>query len=455
MNLQLSLIIRIVLIAFSCLIANATYVLYQNNQHAKQQAVETVNRIEKEIRTQLNRIYQGHDHSSSFPDANLWKSINGLPGSCIQFESISSSRQRYICNEETTLQQSWPSWFGNMYEQFFDPGFEVERRVMFQALSFGSIIVTLNKHTEIARAWTNLQGLMGLTLMTVLALSILFFLTVSRILKPAKIIVRGLENMRNGQLDNRIPSFEVNEWRRTSEAINQLASSQEQVMANNKQLAMKLMNVQEEEHRYISRELHDEFGQCLAGINAVTTSINQTATTQCPEIVEEVNSVRHITSHMMEVLRSLLIRLRPAEVDDFGLTASLKKLVTSWNNRTHGETQYHLSLDGDIENLPEPLPANIYRMVQECLTNIAKHAQASVAEVSIRYLSDNTIELMIKDDGIAETNAFENTMGMGLLGIRERVLALGGQLNLQSGQPTGVIVTIVLPVHIDKEINRH
>ena len=450
MNLQLSLIIRIVLIAFTCLVANAAYVLYQNDQHAKQQAADTVNRIEKKIQTQLKRIYEGHDHSTSFPDVSLWQGINGLPGSCIQFESISSSRQRFVCNEASIDNQSWPTWFGNIYQHAFNPEFEVEKEVVFQALSFGSVIVTLNQQIEISRAWKNLQGLMGLTIMTVLALSILFFFTVSRILKPAKIIVRGLENMRDGQLDTRIPSFEVNEWKRTSDAINQLASSQEQIMANNKQLALKLMNVQEEEHRYISRELHDEFGQCLAGINAVTTSINQTAKTQCPDIVDEVNSVSNITSHMMDVLRSMLTRLRPAEVDDFGLTTSLKKLVSSWNNRTHGETQYQLSITGDIENLPEPLPVNIYRMVQECLTNIAKHAQASAAEVIINHHDNHSLELIIKDDGTAETNALENTMGMGLLGMRERVSALGGQLDIESSPANGVTVTILLPVQSNK-----
>ncbi len=452
MNLQLSLIIRIVLVAFICLVANAAYVLYQNDQHAKKQAIDTTQRIEKAIQTQLQRIYDGHDHSTNFPDSALWQSINGLPGSCIQFESISSSRQRFVCNEASIDNQTWPTWFGNIYQHAFNPEFEVEKEVVFQALSFGSVIVTLNQQIEISRAWKNLQGLMGLTIMTVFALSILFFFTVSRILKPAKIIVRGLESMRDGQLETRIPSFEVNEWKRTSDAINQLAVSQQQIMANNKQLALKLMNAQEEEHRYISRELHDEFGQCLAGINAVTASINQTAKTQCPDIVEEVNSVSNITSHMMDVLRSMLTRLRPAEVDDFGLTASLKKLVSSWNNRTHGETNYQLNITGDIENLPEPLPVNIYRMVQECLTNIAKHAQASAAEVIINHHDNHTLELIIRDDGTAETNALESSMGVGLLGLRERVSALGGKLDIESAQDDGVTVTISLPVQTSESL---
>ncbi|OUR72665.1 sensor histidine kinase [Methylophaga sp. 41_12_T18] len=448
MNLQLSLIIRIILTAFICLVANAAYVLYHNDQQAKQQAIETADRIENEIQTQLQRIYDGHDHSTSFPDAKLWQNINGLPGSCIQFESLSNSRQRFICNEEAAINQSWPSWFGTLYQQFFTPDYQAKRKVVFFALSFGTIVVTLNKQSEISSAWTNLRGLMGLTFMTVLALATLVYITVSRILKPAQLIVNGLEKMREGQLDTRIASFEVNEWRRTSDAINQLAISQQQVMAENQQLALKLMNAQEEEHRYIARELHDEFGQCLAGINAINSSINQTAKQQCPDLVEESDKVSEITRHMMDVLRSLLTRLRPAEVDDFGLTSSLKKLVASWNNRTHGETLYQLTITGNIEQLVEPFPVNIYRIIQECLTNIAKHAQASKASITIDYQANSSFQLIISDDGIAtETTILDNQMGMGLIGIRERVSALAGQLEITSQSGSGMTILITLPIH--------
>ena len=159
--------------------------------------------------------------------------------------------------------------------------------------------------------------------------------------------------MREGQLDTRLPSFEVIEWKRTSEAINSLVDSQSQIMIENRQLVLKLMNIQEEEQRYISREMHDEFGQCLAGINALTTSLDQSAKTQCPALVTEIRSISQITKHMMEIVRNMLTRLRPADVDDLGLTSSLKKLITSWNTHSQGQTQYRISIDSNIEQSPE------------------------------------------------------------------------------------------------------
>jgi signal transduction histidine kinase len=267
-------------------------------------------------------------------------------------------------------------------------------------------------------------------------------------LQPAQHIIVGLEKMRNGHLDTRIPSFAIKEWKQTSDAINQLATSQEQIISDNKQLALKLMNIQQDEHRYIARELHDEFGQCLAGINAVTTSIQQTATAQCPELVPEIKNISSISRHMMDILRNMLIRLRPVDIDDLGLNSSLEKLIASWNTRSKGQTHYTLLLMGDTNKLAEPLPVNIYRIVQECLTNIAKHANARHASVQLHHV-DHKIQLDINDDGVATMTDFENPSGIGLLGIRERVTALGGELNLSPLQKGGLSIAISIPVSKD------
>ena len=150
----------------------------------------------------------------------------------------------------------------------------------------------------------------------------------------------------------------------------------------------------------------------------------------------------------MDVLRSLLTRLRPTGVDDVGLISSLEKLIISWNNRSKGKTNYHLTSKGDIDQLPEPLPVNIYRIVQECLTNISKHADASHAEVIINYLSKQNVQLEIIDNGISKTDSFDNTTGMGLLGIKERVAALGGEFKLIPSQTGGLTVSIHIPILI-------
>lgn len=447
MNLKIQLFYRILFIAIVCLTASAFYVLYQTDQQAMSQANDTANRIEKQINDQFLQMFSRYDFSSTFPNTKLWPEFNALLGSCIQFLSHSQKRQRNLCHQSLKEEPTWPLWFGTLYRQLFNPSFEVKKTMYFMAATTPDyILITLNSHIETARAWNNLQAVIGVLFVSIFALCLLVYFTINRMLKPAQTIVTGLEKMRDNQLNIRLPSFNIKEWKQTSDAINQLASTQEQIIAENKQLALKLMNIQEEDHRYIARELHDEFGQCLAGINAVTASINQTATTQCPELVAEIKTILPITHHMMEVLRSMLNRLRPVEIDDLGLSQSLKNLVTNWNNRSNGKTQHQLTLTNNIDKLPEPLPVNIYRIVQECLTNIAKHAEASHADVTINYQASQNIHIEISDNGIAELEKFDSTLGVGLLGIRERVMALGGQLTLSSDKTGGLTITIVIPV---------
>jgi two-component system sensor histidine kinase UhpB len=149
---------------------------------------------------------------------------------------------------------------------------------------------------------------------------------------------------------------------------------------------------------------------------------------------------------MMDVLRSMLRRLRPVEIDDLGLQKSIENLIENWNHRSNGKTKHVLSIIGNINNLPEPLPVNIYRIVQECLTNIAKHAHASHSQTIIDYQSTQSIKLQISDDGIAKLANFDNTQGIGLLGISERVMALAGQFDLSSPEQGGLTITITIPI---------
>lgn len=446
MNLKAQLLARILLVAFVCLCASAWYVLHETDKQAIFEARQTAKRIERQTQQQLLEMFQRYDFNRPFPDVNQWRGVSGVPGSCTQFLSRTQSRQRSLCNDMTGFEKNYPGWFGRIYSQLFSPDFEVRQSVNFNAIKYGTVLVTLNVEMETARAWNNLRAVIGVLTVTIIAICVLMFVTINRMLRPAQRIVSGLETMREGQLDHRIQSFEIAEWRRTSEAINALAASQQSTLAENQRLALKLINAQEEEHRYIARELHDEFGQCLAGINAVTTSITQTARQDCPQLVDEASAISRITGHMMQALRNLLTRLRPAEVDELGLAASLKQLIKSWNQHSGNQTRYTLTMDDRLDSLPEPLPVNLYRIVQECLTNIAKHARASEAGIKLWLDGKNQLQLQVSDNGVAETSSFDKSLGMGLIGIHERVTALGGTLTLTTQPAGGLLVAISLPV---------
>lgn len=451
MNLKLQLFARILLIALLSVLMSAAYVLYQTNQQSIMQADSTAKRINQHMTEELLRNFSRYDYRTPFPNAGLWGDISGLPGSCVQFLSRTESRRRSLCSEVNEADRTWPRWFGTLYDHLFQPDYEASRRFFFNSITYGTILVSLNRQVETSRAWHNLQAVIGILSVSILAVCLLVYLTINRLLRPAQLIVSGLEKMRDGQLDTRLPAFDITEWRRTSQAINALANSQQQVLAENQRLALKLMNVQEEEHRYIARELHDEFGQCLAGINAMTTSISQSARQDYPQIQPELDNISHITEHMMVALRNLLTRLRPADVDEIGLEKSLQKLVKSWHQRSGHQTHFELKIDAPLANLPEPLPVNIYRIVQEALTNIAKHAHASQATIKLYYPDKDTLMLLITDNGLADNDNIQQSLGMGLLGIHERTRALGGQTNITANAGGGLKMTITLPVNRPQE----
>lgn len=445
MNLKIHLLSRIILIGLACLVATATWALHQADREFRHEARSTADAIGRQLEVQLLRINAGFDHAARLPDLGLWQQIGIASGTCVRFMPAGSGQARGICSGGSTPARNWPDWFGRLYPWAFKPGFEIVRPVAFHGRVYGTVIVAPSAETEMASAWQQLRGLMELSATTVLALCLLVYAAVSRALRPAQVIVAGLERMSSGDLSARLPAFELAEWQRTGQAVNRLAASQQQLLAERRKLALKLMTVQEEERRYLARELHDEFGQCLAAINAVAASITQTAEQDCPALLPEGKNIARITGHMMDLLRGLLLRLRPMDIDELGLSAALSSLIAGWNARNGGRIHYQLAIDGDPGRLPEPVPANIFRIVQECLTNIAKHSAAANAKVSLA-ISDGFAELRVEDDGIADKLPFEDSSGIGLLGMRERVAALGGQLTLAPAQAGGLTVRAWLPL---------
>jgi signal transduction histidine kinase len=449
MNLKFHLLSRIIVIAALCLIATAAYILYQADRQAILEAQITAESIDKQLELQLLRIDAGFGQPERFPDFDLWKETSTASGICINYRSADGNLRRSICNGADVTSRIWPTWFESFHQWAIHPGLEVVRQVLFNNQIHGSVIVTPSAEMEIANAWQNIRGLMGLSFTTASALCLLVYCTVSRALRPAQVIVTGLEKMEKGELSLRLPAFELDEWQRTGKAINQLAASQEQLLSERKKLALKLMTIQEEERRYLAGELPDEFGQCLAAINAVAASISQTAEYEYPALVPEADNISRITGHMMAVLRGLLLRLRPSNIDELGLTVSLKSLVAGWNVNCGGKIHYGLAVDDDLDRLPEPIPLTIFRIVQECLTNVAKHSAAANAKVTLRRVQPDhstAIELTIEDDGITDRLPFDDNAGIGLLGIRERVNALGGRLILETCKPSGLVVRAWLPV---------
>jgi signal transduction histidine kinase len=176
-------------------------------------------------------------------------------------------------------------------------------------------------------------------------------------------------------------------------------------------------------------------------MSAVAASIKATAETECPALVPEAKNLSQTSMAMMRSLRTTLRTLRPPEIDDFGLATSLSTLARD-QERANGQLKISLEIDGDLRVLPRTAASHVYRIVQEGLNNINKHAHASHARVALGFVQETGeqqttphqrwLALTIEDDGcrVVERGMAAEGDGLGLIGIRERVTALGGTLDV-------------------------
>jgi signal transduction histidine kinase len=145
-----------------------------------------------------------------------------------------------------------------------------------------------------------------------------------------------------------LPNFRLIELQRISEAFNTLAANLEWTTRETTQLAAKLVDHQEQERLDLARDLHDEFAQSLSAMSAVAASIKATAETECPALVPEADNLSQISMAMMRSLRTTLRALRPPEIDDFGLAASLSALVRDQERLAGGQLKILLEINGDL-----------------------------------------------------------------------------------------------------------
>jgi len=242
-------------------------------------------------------------------------------------------------------------------------------------------------------------------------------------------------------------------WRRSRQSIEQanlrLAAQRElaEALTENRRLSQRYLQIQEEERRFLARELHDELGQSLNAIKVDAVNI-RAAAGDLPEVSHSAQAIIDVSSKVYEVVRGLLRHLRPVALDELGLASAVQHSVDEWQRR-HKGMDCVLSIDGEFEGLHEDVNITAYRFVQECLTNVARHARAQCVEVSLRHRNEGTdssrLEMFVDDNGRGVDPAVPRT-GLGLIGLRERVEALGGVFEIAATPGSGTRVSAAIPL---------
>jgi signal transduction histidine kinase len=227
----------------------------------------------------------------------------------------------------------------------------------------------------------------------------------------------------------------------------ELLEEQRASQARMQNLARQVVSAQEEERQRLSRVLHDESGQALTALKISLELIAQDLPAQQELVSKRILDAATLTDSTMERIRQMAQDLRPPALDTVGLLATLEGLCEEFAGRTKISVDLQAE---ELTGLPEPVSITLFRIVQEALTNVARHAKASQVRVALRQ-DDGAIRLQVEDNGTgslpeALPTPTARRAGMGLEGIRERLESLGGRLELASQPGHGSRLTAIIPV---------
>jgi len=243
----------------------------------------------------------------------------------------------------------------------------------------------------------------------------------------------------------------------TKEAAERKRAEEEsrELLGENRFLIQQSLAVQEGERRHLARELHDELGQCITAIQADAKIISERGPACDSRVATSATAIQQVATHIYEVVHSMMQRLRPGMLDDLGLVDTLKEEVDVWRAR-QPDTVYELSIGDGLSSLGEEINITLYRIVQECLTNIAKHAGArrvmirlaivdALPDIAARTQGGHGLRLIIEDDGVGMDRTLRGP-GLGLIGMRERVEAFNGHFSIVSQPGEGTTISVDLPL---------
>lgn len=344
-----------------------------------------------------------------------------------------------------------PAWFARLVQP--EP-MEMSRPLSATLTPYTEIIVRADPADEMAEAWRSSRDVLGLLLLFSIIANGLLWFTIGRWLRPVENIVAALEGIEHGDFKARLPKFALPELAIIAAKVNRLGAALENSQEENRYLAQQSLAIQEAERQLLARELHDELGQSISAINAVAASMSEPGNRAGP-VDPAAGTIAEISSHIYTVLRRMLRRLRPVVLDEFGLVAALEELVDGWNER-HPEAFCRLETRGRLDDIGgDALNIHLYRIVQECLTNVSKHAGASEVIIELERNSEaegDFVQLSVRDDGCGFAPG--SRRGLGLLGMQERVDALKGSIEVTGSTGAGTHVNVCIPLQAAAERGR-
>jgi two-component system, NarL family, sensor histidine kinase UhpB len=314
--------------------------------------------------------------------------------------------------------------------------------------NYGTIAIETDPHNELLEVWNEFTDSLvapgvfcGLTIL-------LIYVFVGRTLRPLNHLAAALEDIADGRYRTRISGKLAPELALLRDRFNRMATHLAEADAENRRLNERLLTLQEEERCELARDLHDELGPYLFAINVdAAAACRRITEDRATEAREHVLSIIDAARHTQQQVRRMLGRLRPIGLDEFGLREAIQNLVAFWRRR-RPEICYEIEIAAECEDIGDILGTTICRVVQEALSNSVRHAEPDHISISIEPGRDaekggEQVIVLVCDDGRGTRES--SRLGYGLIGLKERVGAVGGCLSVAARSAGGFSLTAVLP----------
>ena len=327
----------------------------------------------------------------------------------------------------------------------------VEVPITANGRSLGSLVITSHPTDEIAEIWDGIVTQIEVGTAIAAALLLITMTVVSRALQPINSLADAMTGIEAGLYGTRVRPGGSPELAAICEKLNHLAAVLETSVEDKRRLAERVVSLQDAERKEIARDLHDEFGPFLFALRAHAASLTQLAGSAEPDLKllrKHIGAMSDQVNALQQFNRRVLERLRPVGLAELGLADALAALLRLWRE-THPGVVIETSISPALGARGETAELTIYRIIQEGLTNVFRHAGATRVDITVEPCERGSeatapaaILVRIRDNGAGLPS--DHRQGFGLIGMRERVLALGGTMSVAStGQ--GVTVEATVP----------
>ena len=352
--------------------------------------------------------------------------------------SLRHLRVHWLAPDETLpapLPDGLDAWLGRLLFA------EARRSAQVMDLPDGRrVSIVVDPRDEIDEVWDSLQQLASLCALA-LALSLLTIRwAVRRGMGVLDELLHALQQVCAGQLNVRLRSAGSPEARQLALHFNRMTDALEQAHTDNTQLTQTLMAVQEQERNHLAQTLHDDLGQYLAGIRAQACLL-RLVTDQPPLLARTVGQLEDHCDHLQQGFRALVHDLYPVALQHLPLAEAFSMLVTQWQ-ASHG-IDCRLRVSADLPALSGASKTHLYRLLQEALTNIVRHADASQVRIRLQHRGSR-LRLWVRDNGRGAQTP--QRPGVGLYSMYERARCLGGDLKILSHPGAGWALALNMPL---------